>query len=97
MKNWFANRLARLLDSLLCLFTSFVTGIGAKHPSELDFTPQHKVYYANHSSHGDFFSGLDFPAARLAHAGPAGGRCGLLAGQQAARLYCQAGIQGAAD
>lgn len=55
MKNWFANRLARLLDSLLCLFTSFVTGIGAKHPSELDFTPQHKVYYANHSSHGDFF------------------------------------------
>lgn len=55
MKNWLANQVARLLDGVLCLFTSFVTGIGAKHPSELEFTPEHKVYYANHSSHGDFF------------------------------------------
>ena len=55
MKNWLSNQVARLLDSLLCMFTSFVTGIGAKHPSELEFTPANKVYYANHSSHGDFF------------------------------------------
>lgn len=55
MKNKIANQLAQLIDSLLCLFASFITGIGAKHPSELDFGPKNKVYYANHSSHGDFF------------------------------------------
>lgn len=54
MKNGFGNQLARLLDSLLCLFTTFVTGIAAKHPSELTFEPANKVYFANHASHGDF-------------------------------------------
>lgn len=55
MKNWLANQLARLLDTVLCIFVSFATGISARHPSELAFGPQRKVYYANHSSHGDFF------------------------------------------
>ena len=43
--------LAWLTDQLLCLSVSFFTGVKPKSRIELDFSPQQKVYYANH---GDF-------------------------------------------
>ena len=46
--------LAWLTDQLLCLSVSFLTGVKPKSRIELDFSPQQKVYYANHGSHGDF-------------------------------------------
>ncbi|TCP95185.1 1-acyl-sn-glycerol-3-phosphate acyltransferase [Cricetibacter osteomyelitidis] len=50
MQNW----LARFFDFLLCRFIIFLTGV--KPQKQLckitDFSP--KVFYSNHSSHGDF-------------------------------------------
>lgn len=46
--------LARFLDTVLCFFTSFLTGVTSKSASDLTFGPKSKIYYANHSSHGDF-------------------------------------------
>lgn len=54
MKNLIKKRLAWLTDQLLCLFISFITGVRPKAARDLGFSPQQKVYYANHGSHGDF-------------------------------------------
>lgn len=54
MKKHLTQPMARLLDTVLCLITSFLTGVSSKQASDLAFSPEHKVYYANHSSHGDF-------------------------------------------
>ena len=54
MKNELSSPLARVLDTFLCLITSFITGVTSKQASDLAFTPTNKVYYANHASHGDF-------------------------------------------
>lgn len=54
MKSKLAEPLARLLDTFLCLITSFLTGVTSKQASDLAFSPSNKVYYANHASHGDF-------------------------------------------
>ena len=54
MKIFIKKQLAWLTDQALCLSVSFLTGIKPKNPNELAFGPQQKVYYANHSSHGDF-------------------------------------------
>ncbi len=48
------NLLAKCLDSLLCLVTAFITGVRPKLPQQLAFSSRHKLYYANHNSHGDF-------------------------------------------
>ena len=54
MKTELSSPLARVLDTFLCLITSFITGVTSRHASDLAFTPTNKVYYANHASHGDF-------------------------------------------
>lgn len=46
--------LIRIIDTMLIFFASLVTGVTPKRPHELTFSPQSKVYYANHNSHGDF-------------------------------------------
>lgn len=46
--------LARLIDRVLSLFVSFITGVRPKFSGSLNFSPEKKVYYANHASHGDF-------------------------------------------
>ncbi|ULJ61264.1 lysophospholipid acyltransferase family protein [Wielerella bovis] len=51
----FLNKhIAWLIDQLLCLFVAFITGVRPKRADTLPFTPQQKVYFANHNSHGDF-------------------------------------------
>ena len=54
MKTELSSPLARVLDTFLCLITSFITGVTSRPASDLAFTPTNKVYYANHASHGDF-------------------------------------------
>ena len=54
MKTELSSPLARVLDTFLCLITSFITGVTSQPASDLAFTPTNKVYYANHASHGDF-------------------------------------------
>ena len=54
MKTELSSPLARVLDTFLCLITSFITGVTSKQASDLAFTPTNKVYYANHASHGEF-------------------------------------------
>ena len=54
MKARIKKHLAWLIDQLLCLFVSFITGVRPKRAAALPFGTQHKVYYANHGSHGDF-------------------------------------------
>ncbi|XWY20867.1 lysophospholipid acyltransferase family protein [Bisgaard Taxon 45] len=46
--------LAKLIDFLLCRFTSFITGVRPqKNVAQLS-TEKNRLYYANHNSHGDF-------------------------------------------
>lgn len=45
---------AQVIDHSLSLFVSFITGVRPKFEGDLDFTPEKKVYFANHASHGDF-------------------------------------------
>ncbi len=54
MKQWITQLLAHLTNHLLCRFVSFLTGLQTQSPDDITFTPERKVYYANHSSHGDF-------------------------------------------
>ncbi|WP_373779204.1 lysophospholipid acyltransferase family protein [Glaesserella sp.] len=54
MKRCIKKALAWLTNHILCRFVSFLTGIRTKSPYEMAFEPGRKVYYANHSSHGDF-------------------------------------------
>lgn len=51
---FFSRLLARFIDGCLCYFVSFITGIRPQSEKQFPFTPKQKVYYANHSSHGDF-------------------------------------------
>ncbi|STO53540.1 1-acyl-sn-glycerol-3-phosphate acyltransferase [Canicola haemoglobinophilus] len=46
--------LAKLIDFLLCRFTSFITGVRPQKEIEQQQANQHRLYYANHNSHGDF-------------------------------------------
>ena len=46
--------LSKLLDFILCQFTSFITGVRAQKNIEQLDSEQHRLYYANHNSHGDF-------------------------------------------
>lgn len=43
--------IAKWLDSLICFFTAFITGV---RPQKLAENSTPTVYYANHHSHGDF-------------------------------------------
>ena len=61
MKTELSSPLARVLDTFLCLITSFITGVTSKQASDLAFTPTNKVYYANHASHGDFVVWISLP------------------------------------
>ena len=54
MKRTLKKFFALLTNRLLCKLVSFITGVRTKTTYEIDFEPQNKVYYANHSSHGDF-------------------------------------------
>ena len=51
---FFEKKIAWLVDQLLCLLISFLTGVRPKAANSLKFSPEKKVYFANHSSHGDF-------------------------------------------
>lgn len=48
------NLLAWLVDKALGLLVTLLTGVRTAAEQELPFSPLRKVYYANHSSHGDF-------------------------------------------
>lgn len=53
--NFIKRRVAWLTDQALCLLISFLTGVRPKDAHELPLSPDRSiVYYANHSSHGDF-------------------------------------------
>lgn len=54
MKNAMKRLLAWATNYLLCRFVSFLTGIKTKPAESLAFNRSQKVYYANHTSHGDF-------------------------------------------
>ena len=46
--------LAWLIDQVLYFFVSFITGVRPKFEGDISFSPEKKVYFANHASHGDF-------------------------------------------
>ncbi len=46
--------LAKLVDFILCRFTSFITGVRAQKNVERQQVGKNRLYYANHNSHGDF-------------------------------------------
>ena len=45
---------ARLIDFLLCRFASFITGVRPQPAIAEQSSEGHRVYFANHNSHGDF-------------------------------------------
>ena len=45
---------ARLIDFLLCRFASFITGVRPQAAIAEQSSEGHRVYFANHNSHGDF-------------------------------------------
>lgn len=46
--------LAKLVDFILCRFTSFITGVRVQKNVEQQQSGKNRLYYANHNSHGDF-------------------------------------------
>lgn len=46
--------LARIVDFILCRFTSFITGVRPQKNVEQQTSSHPRLYYANHNSHGDF-------------------------------------------
>lgn len=54
MRNPLSKLTAWLIDRSLSAFVSFITGVRPKFEGDLNFTPEKKVYFANHASHGDF-------------------------------------------
>ena len=42
------------IDQVLYFFVSFITGVRPKFEGDIAFSPEKKVYFANHASHGDF-------------------------------------------
>ncbi|SNV71681.1 phospholipid/glycerol acyltransferase family protein [Pasteurella multocida] len=47
--------LAKLIDFLLCRFTSFITGVRPQKNVTQQSTGKNRLYYANHNSHGDLY------------------------------------------
>lgn len=45
---------AKFVDFILCRFTSFITGVRPQKNVEQQQVGKHRLYYANHNSHGDF-------------------------------------------
>ena len=43
--------LAKLIDFLLCRFTSFITGVRPQKNVEQQSADKHRLYFANHNSH----------------------------------------------
>lgn len=54
MPKFISRITAWLIDRSLSAFVSFITGVRPKFEGDLNFTPDKKVYIANHASHGDF-------------------------------------------
>lgn len=54
MPKWINKITAWIIDRSLSAFVSFITGVRPKFEGDLNFTPEKKVYFANHASHGDF-------------------------------------------
>lgn len=54
MKKLFSKLVAFIIDKSLSGFVSFITGVRPKFEGDLNFSPEQKVYFANHGSHGDF-------------------------------------------
>ena len=52
--------IARLIDFLLCRFASFITGVRPQAAIAEQSSEGHRVYFANHNSHGRFHLTLDF-------------------------------------
>lgn len=46
--------LTKLIDFILCRFTSFITGVRAQKNISQQAIGKNRLYYANHNSHGDF-------------------------------------------
>lgn len=54
MPRFLSRLLAWLIDQVLYFFVSFITGVRPKFEGDITFSPEKKVYFANHASHGDF-------------------------------------------
>ena len=54
MPRFLSRLLAWLIDQVLYVFVSFITGVRPKFEGDISFSPEKKVYFANHASHGDF-------------------------------------------
>lgn len=54
MPRFLSRLLAWLIDQVLYFFVSFITGVRPKFEGDISFSPEKKVYFANHASHGDF-------------------------------------------
>lgn len=54
MPKFISKIIAWIIDRSLSAFVSFITGVRPKFEGDLNFTPDNKVYFANHASHGDF-------------------------------------------
>lgn len=54
IRQFFSRLAAWVIDHSLSAFVSFITGVRPKFEGDLNFSPEKKVYFANHASHGDF-------------------------------------------
>ena len=54
MPRFLSRLLAWLIDQVLYFFVSFITGVRPKFEGDISFSPEKKIYFANHASHGDF-------------------------------------------
>ena len=54
MPRFLSRLLAWLIAQVLYFFVSFITGVRPKFEGDITFSPEKKVYFANHASHGDF-------------------------------------------
>ena len=48
------NCIAKIIGKSIYLLVSFLTGVRPKFSGSIPFSPEKKVYFANHASHGDF-------------------------------------------
>ena len=48
------NCIAKIIGKSIYLLVSFLTGVHPKFSGSIQFSPEKKVYFANHASHGDF-------------------------------------------
>ena len=54
MLHLFSRAVAGAIGFCLYWFLALLTGIRAKFEGDMAFSPERKVYFANHNSHGDF-------------------------------------------